>query len=53
MFFELYEKRGVPPFAMIYLHREKGEEFEPEREKRFLEAHAELGAGRELAREAQ
>jgi hypothetical protein len=53
MFFELYEKRGVPPFAMIYLHREKGDEFEPEREKRFLEAHAELGAGRELERESQ
>jgi hypothetical protein len=51
MFFELSEKRGTPPFAMIYLHREKGEEFEPEREKRFLEAHGELGAGRDLATE--
>ena len=51
MFFELGEKRGTPPFAMIYLHREKGEEFEPEREKRFLEAHGELGAGRDLATE--
>jgi hypothetical protein len=51
MFFELGEKRGMPPFAMIYLHREKGEEFEPEREKRFLEAHGELGAGRVLATE--
>jgi hypothetical protein len=51
LFFELGEKRGTPPFAMIYLHREKGEEFEPEREKRFLEAHGELGAGRDLATE--
>jgi hypothetical protein len=52
LFFELCEARGTPPFAVIYLHREKGEEFEAEREKRFLEAHAELGAGRDLAKEA-
>jgi len=51
LFFELGERKGTPPFSMIYLHREKKEEFEPEREERFLEAHAELGAGRELATE--
>jgi hypothetical protein len=53
LFFELCEKRGVPPFASIYLHREKGEEFEPEREMRFLEAHAELAEGRDLREETR
>ena len=53
LFFELSEKRGSAPFTMIYLHREKGEEFGSSREKRFLEAHGELGAGRDLAQEAR
>ena len=51
MFFELREQEASPPFAFIYLHREKGEEFAPDRELRFLAAHAELGAGRNLAME--
>jgi hypothetical protein len=48
LFFELCERRDARPFSQIYLHREKGEEFEPEREKRFLEAHAELSQGVDL-----
>jgi hypothetical protein len=53
LFFELCEQRDSAPFTRIYLHREKGEEFGSSREKRFLEAHAELGAGRDLAQEAR
>jgi hypothetical protein len=48
LFFELRERADAAPFAMIYLHREKGAEFEPEREKRFLAAHAQLADGRAL-----
>ncbi|MEM7410329.1 MAG: hypothetical protein AAF430_08855 [Myxococcota bacterium] len=48
LFFELCATREAKPFAMIYLHREKGAEFEVDREKRFLEAHAALATGREL-----
>jgi hypothetical protein len=33
------------PFLRIYLHRERGAEFEPAREKAFLALHARLGAG--------
>jgi hypothetical protein len=51
LFFELREREAGPPFAMIYLHREKGEEFAPEREQRFLAAHTELADGRDLAME--
>ena len=51
LFFELRERESSPPFAFIYLHREKGEEFEPDREQRFLAAHAELGSGRALEME--
>jgi hypothetical protein len=49
LFFALAEARGAQPFSFIYLHREKGVEFDPEPERRFLDAHAELGAGRDLA----
>jgi hypothetical protein len=51
LFFELRESAPSPPFLHIYLHREKGEEFEPEREKRFAEAHEQLrdGAALEIA----
>jgi len=45
LFFELRERAGAKPFAFIYLHREKGEAFEPEREKAFLEAHEQLAEG--------
>jgi hypothetical protein len=51
LFFELREREASPPFALIYVHREKGEEFAPECEQRFLAAHAELGGGRDLAME--
>lgn len=45
LFFELREREDAPPFLFIYLHREKGEEFEPERERAFAALHAELGDG--------
>jgi hypothetical protein len=48
LFFELRESADVAPFLFIYLHREKDEEFDPERERLFAELHAELGAGRAL-----
>ena len=48
LFFELRERESTPPFAFIYVHREKGSEFEPEREQRFLDVHGELGAGRAI-----
>ncbi len=49
LFFELGEVAEAEPFLRIYVHREKGAEFEPEREKDFLEAHAALAAGASLA----
>lgn len=42
MFFELAEEPAAKPFLMIYVHREKGAEFEPEREARFKEYAATL-----------
>jgi len=45
LFFELSEGEGERPFLLVYVHREKGAEFEPEREKAFLEAHADLAGG--------
>ena len=51
LYFELREHDACAPFAFIYLHREKGEEFAPDREQRFLAAHAELSGGRDLAME--
>lgn len=49
LFFELRESAEAAPFLFIYLHREKGEEFDALREKRFAELHAELASGRVLA----
>lgn len=51
LFFELRERADSAPFLLIYLHREKGAEFEPEREAAFQALHAELSEGVELARE--
>jgi len=51
LFFELRESDSANPFLSIYLHREKGAEFEPERERAFAAAHAELSAGVALASE--
>lgn len=45
LFFTLAEGPGEAPFLRIYLHREKGEEFEPAREARFREAHGALREG--------
>jgi len=53
LFFELRERPDdAKPFLLVYLHREREADFEPEREKRFLEAHAELQGGVTLAPEA-
>jgi hypothetical protein len=49
LFFELRDAPDSAPFLRIYVHRDKGEEFEPEHERRFAEVHAELEGGRELA----
>jgi hypothetical protein len=45
LFFSLREKPDTEPFLRIYLHREKGEEFEPAREARFRAAHGALREG--------
>jgi hypothetical protein len=52
LFFALAEAAGEAPFLRIYLHREKGEEFEPAREARFREAHGALREGVALDLEA-
>lgn len=49
LFFELAEAEGADPFLLVYLHREKGAEFEPEREAAFLALHAVLKDGAVLA----
>lgn len=48
LFFELRESAASKPFAFIYLHREKGEQLEPEREQAFLRAHEQLAEGAAL-----
>jgi hypothetical protein len=48
LFFELRESAESPPFLRIYLHREKGEEFDPQRERRFAEVHEQLRDGTAL-----
>lgn len=48
LFLLLSEGAEAEPFLRVYVHREKGAEFEPECEKAFLEAHAELAAGVDL-----
>lgn len=45
LFFTLAEGPGEPPFLRIYLHREKGAEFDAAREAPFREAHGALRAG--------
>jgi hypothetical protein len=49
LFFELRERGEDPPFLRIYVHREKGEEFGPQREELFAAAHGELAGGAALA----
>jgi hypothetical protein len=51
LLFELREEAGAAPFLSIFLYRDRGAEFEPEREDRFRALHAELAAGAALARE--
>lgn len=45
LFFELRGAEAADPFLRIYLYRDAGEEFAPERERSFDELHRELGAG--------
>lgn len=53
MFFELAEEAGARPFLMIYVHREKGAEFEPTREARFKQYVATLPTSISTAAEVQ
>ena len=48
LFFELRENASADPFLLIYLYRDKGAEFEPAREKLFLELHSSMMRGLEL-----
>ncbi len=52
LFFTLAESDASPPFLRIYLHREKGAEFDTEIESRFRQAHDELAPGRALTLES-
>lgn len=45
LFFELRESDGAPPFARIYLHREKGAAFAPDLERAFAALHDQLESG--------
>jgi len=51
LFFELREEAGAAPFLMIFLYRDRGEEFDAAREERFAALHAELAEGCTLAHE--
>lgn len=51
LFFTLHETLGADPFLRIYVQREPGVEFEPEREAIFAEAHLELAGGVDMSRE--
>ncbi len=53
LFFTLHETPGADPFLRIYVHREPGAEFEPEREAVFAEAHRELAGGVDVSREEE
>ncbi len=48
LFLELFEGERAAPFLTIYLHREKGEEFEADRLARFARIHATAAAGNAL-----
>ena len=52
LFFELREAAEAAPFLRVYVHRDKGAEFESERDALFASAHAELSAGRPVEQEA-
>ena len=51
LFFELREQNESSPFLLVYLYRPTDAEFEPDQEKYFAEAHAELGSGVALEKE--
>lgn len=53
LFFELREAPDAAPFLLIYLHRDKGAEFDPECEQAFARAHADLCDGREISLAAE
>jgi hypothetical protein len=45
LYFALREEAGARPFLLIYVHRAKGADFEPEREAAFASVHARLAGG--------
>jgi hypothetical protein len=45
LFFELREREGARPFLSIFVYRDRGAEFDAEREARFAALHAELAQG--------
>lgn len=48
LYFTLSDEHGREPFLRIYLHRERGAEFEAEREKAFAALHGQLSDGVQL-----
>jgi hypothetical protein len=50
LYFALREEPDSHPFLRIYVHREPGAEFEPEREALFAAAHEDLADGVDLVR---
>lgn len=45
LFFELRERADAPPFLFLYVHRERGAEFDANREAAFAALHADLSEG--------
>ena len=45
LFFELRQSPNDDPFLLIYLHRGKGQEFEPDREEIFERLHGRCSQG--------
>ena len=52
LYFELSEAAGEAPFLSIYLFRDKDADFDPSREKHFLDLHASLAGGVALLEDA-
>lgn len=49
LYFSLKESASDPPFLWIYVHREKDEDFEPERVEAFQRLHAHARSGMPLS----
>jgi hypothetical protein len=48
LFLQFARSSDAEPFVSVYVHRPKGEEFDPTRLEAFARAHAELAEGRRL-----